>query len=109
MKRNEVTKEKLTNYIEKRPPSEINSQSASQEIPCPLWKQMVHYRVHNSPPPVSMLSQMHAVHTFPPYFTNVHSNTFLSMPRSSQLTLPFNFRTKILYAERKRKKQNKEV
>jgi phage FluMu protein Com len=33
---------------------------------------------------------MHPVYTFPPYFLKIHSNIiFLSMPRSSKLSLPF--------------------
>jgi hypothetical protein len=52
-------------------PCEANSLSASQEIPRPLWNPKVHYCVHNSPPLVPFLSQMHPVHSVPPCFRTI--------------------------------------
>jgi hypothetical protein len=48
-----------------------------EKFPRFLRNPKVHYRVQNSPPPVPILSQMHPVHTFLPYFPNIHFNIIL--------------------------------
>jgi len=57
---------------------EANSHSAGQEIPRLLWKPKVQYCVHKDQSLVPVLSQIQPVHSFPPYFSNIHSNIISS-------------------------------
>jgi len=75
--------------MEQSPSWEADSHLASQKIPHLLWNPKVHYRVHNSPSMVPILSQMHPVHTFPPYFPKICYIIILpSMPRSFKWSVP---------------------
>jgi len=40
----------------------------------------VRYCVHNSPPVIPILSQMHPVHNFPPYLPNPNINYNIYFP-----------------------------
>jgi len=48
---------------------EAYNHTDGEEIPCLLWNLKVLYCGHKHPLLVLILSQMHQVHTFPPYFT----------------------------------------
>jgi hypothetical protein len=51
----------------------LNVAQSSQETPCLLCRQKVHYLVHNSPATFPILSRKNAVLTFTMYFTSVRS------------------------------------
>jgi len=68
--------------MEQSPSGELTSHSAVKEMPRFLWNPKVHYRVHNSSPLVSLLSHMHPVHTFPPYFPTIHCSVMSSNGRT---------------------------
>ena len=76
-----------------------NSFSATQEISHTLWNAKVHYRIHNSPPPLPILSHIHPVHAPHPTFWRSILILFihLCLGFPSGLLSPV-VRTKTLYA-----------
>jgi hypothetical protein len=85
----------LNKLMERGPSWEANNHSVSQESLPILWNLKVHCDVHKIPPLVTILSQTHSVHIFPPCFPNIHSNIispFTSM--SSKWSLHFRFSNK---------------
>ena len=67
----------LTHSMQQSPSWEANRFSASQEIPRILWNPKVHYRIHNSPPLIPIMSQLDPVHTPTSHILNIHLNIIL--------------------------------
>jgi hypothetical protein len=64
--------------MEQSPSWEADNHSASQ-IPRLLRNPKVHYRVHNSPPLVPVLSQTNPVYTLPLYLPKIHFNIIFAI------------------------------
>jgi hypothetical protein len=72
LKFNNIQFTSLLTYTKEQSPScKAKRFSTSQEIPRILWNPKVHYRIHNSPPPVPVLSQTDPVHTPTSHFLKI--------------------------------------
>jgi hypothetical protein len=80
--------------MELRTSSEAASYADTQEFPNILRNPKVHYRVHNGPPLVPILSQINPVHSTPSYLSKVQSN--MNLPYTdflhsvNQISSPFS-------------------
>jgi hypothetical protein len=83
-------REHLTYAMELSPSRGAAKSAAPQEFTSILRNPKVHYRVHKSPPPVPILSQINSIHPIPSYLSKIHFNTVHPpTPWSSQWSLSF--------------------
>jgi hypothetical protein len=68
----------IFNSMNLSPSRKAASCAATQELPSILCNPKVHYRVHNSPPLVSILNQIDPVHTIPSCLSKVHFNIVIT-------------------------------
>jgi hypothetical protein len=67
----------LTYSMEQSPSWEAKTSWATQEIPRIFMNPKVHNRIHKSPPPVPIMSQIDPVHALPSNLSQVHFNIIL--------------------------------
>jgi hypothetical protein len=65
--------------------------SASQQTLRTLWKPEVHYSIHNSRTPVSVLSHINLDHAFPTDSPNIRNMITTHNPKFSKYSLSFTF------------------
>ena len=71
--------------MEPRPSWEAKRSPVGKELPCILWNPKIHYHIHKSPLPVSVLSKLDLLHT-ESHFWKIHWN--IIVPSTSGFSHP---------------------
>jgi hypothetical protein len=76
---------------------EGNTRTATQKVPCLLWKLKVHYHVHKILPLFPILCRAYLVHSLPLFLNKPFQYCIQCIPQLPSIIFPSDFMTNIFY------------